>query len=158
MSREVPLFLITQIESARATQQTIDGLYSDLCDFYPSEMNKWFEPHSIYPVATTQLGDLPSHFGIITDLWKPLCKAEREYLRTTGAQRTVRRRWFHDAQKGFDHMYRGAERKYRKDKIAYILNNYQQMIHNNFGKLLNNWGHIVRLASHLKYMMMMDIL
>lgn len=111
---------IDNILHTRNTQTDIDNMYSEVCNLYYSEMDKWFKSHNINSVSRKKFrnSSKPYWNDNLSELWTDMCKAESNYLKA--AQNSVNRRSllnvFKNKQYVFDKAFKKAKRKFEREK------------------------------------------
>ena len=122
LARAKLLELIEHIELIRDTQQEIDAIYTEFCETYHKEMNKWLRSRNVHPNAYKRLKRSTKPFwnDKLSSLWNVLCEKEKLYLESKDSSRKRKQQEFYNAQKIFDKEYRKFERNYKKNKIVEI--------------------------------------
>ncbi len=126
MSRQAILTCIDKIETARAEQDEIDSLYTDFCNVYYDELNKFFVCKSMNTAAKKRMrhSSKPYWNDELFDLWKRVCESEKRYLSAPQNSRLRKnfRASFMSEQNVFDKAFKKAKRIYEREKRVHIEN------------------------------------
>ncbi len=116
VAQQALVHCIDSILLTTETQDEIDNMYSHVCNLNYSEMDNWFRSNNINSKSRKKFrtSSKPYWSDELSDLWKEMCIAETNYLKSI--QNTPRRRnllkLFKNKQHTFDKAFKKSKRKF----------------------------------------------